>query len=382
MKKLFRTGLMTALAVTLATGWCYAATIMFPYINSNPGNLSTIVNVINTATLANLGCNATETLQLHYRYMTKPVTAEPVDACDEKDFYRPSTTNDLVTFDVAGQIVSPNGGEAMFGDATDYNGGAGAPAFDLPNMGYTDARRGYLLVNHRCSVTGEVPAAGTGLLDGEVMLLDLVNGAAWGYEAALADQTVAAIGNYAFADIVAAPLFNPATGATTELLGENGATAAPVTLYPRDKFQTRFFVTPLIISTDVASTNDMSLTPVTQQKRTQIQLLDANGNVGVTDRDENPASGGGPIHVRCVAGIDLADLTGGFGTWFDAQGGWAYVDLLDPIALTDPPENEASVTTADDHCAVVYKLQFGSPDFAAGSMINSISVVRTDRIED
>ena len=155
-----------------------------------------------------------------------------------------------------------------------------------------------------------------------------------------------------------------------------------MTLYPPDEFQTRFFVTPLIISTDVASTNDMSLTPVTQQKRTQIQLLDANGNVGVTDRDENPASGGGPIHVRCVAGIDLADLTGGFGTWFDAQGGWAYVDLLDPIALTDPPENEASVTTADDHCAVVYKLQFGSPDFAAGSMINSISVVRTDRIED
>jgi hypothetical protein len=64
MKKLFRTGFITALAVILATGWCYGATILFPYINSNPGNLSTIVNVINTATLADLGCSATEDLQL------------------------------------------------------------------------------------------------------------------------------------------------------------------------------------------------------------------------------------------------------------------------------------------------------------------------------
>jgi hypothetical protein len=382
MKKLFRTGLMTALAVILASGWCYAATILFPYINSNPGNLSTIVNVINTATLAQLGCGATENLQLHYRYMTKAIDAEAIDACEEKDFYRPSTSDDLVTFDVAGQIVSPDGGEAMFGDATDYNDGAGAPRFDLPNMGYSDARRGYLLVNHRCNITGEVPAGAETFLDGETMLLDIVNGAAWGYEAAEGNQT--AIGNYAFAT-VAGP--NPATGATTELIRENNVAPAnqvhQVALYPPDEFQTRFFVTPLIISTNVVATNDMSLTPVTSQKRTQIQLLDGNLNVGVTDRDENTVSGGAPVHVRCVAGIDLADLTGGgFGTWFDAQGGWAYVDLLDPVALTNPPENEASVTAASDHCAIVYKLQFGSPSFAGGSMINSCDTIRTDRIED
>jgi hypothetical protein len=385
MKKLFRTGFMTALAVILATGWCYAATIMFPYINSNPGNLSTIVNVINTApSPVALNCGVTETLQLHYRYMTKPsegTGSAPIDACDERNFYRPSTTDDLVTFDVAGDIVSPNGGEAMFNDGTDYDGGAGAPAFDLPNMGLTDARRGYMLVNHRCSVTGEVPAGLETFLDGEVMLLDLVNGAAWGYRAAEGNQTATGIGPYAFATI-AGP--NPATGATTELLSENAANQVnQVALYPPDEFLTRFFVTPLIISTDIIASNNMSLTPVTSQKRTRIQLLDANGLVGVTDRDENTASGGGPIHVRCVAGIDLADLTGGgFGAWFDAQGGWAFVDLLDPIALTAAPENETSVTAGSDHCAVVYKLQYGSPSFAGGSMINSCDTIRTDRIED
>lgn len=361
MKKLFRTGFMTAFAVILTSGWCFAATIMFPYVNSNPGNLSTIVNVINTATLGNLGCGPVEDMQLHYRYMTKEVTADATDACQEKDFFRPTTTDDLVTFDISGHI---NDGNAMFNDVTDYLDGAGAPGFDLPNMGYGEARRGYLLVNHRCSVRGERPDV-DGFLDGEVMLLDVVNGAAWGYDAALSN-----LGGFGFATQTGP---NPATGATTELLTENGA-PAPVTLYPADEFQTRIFVTPLIIATSGNGTNDMSLTAEADQKRTRIQLLDSNGLVGVTDRDENPASGGGPIDVRCVAGIDSNDLLGGgFGTWFDEQGGWAYVDLDDP--------DVDNVIVGADHCAVVFKLQFGAPSFTSG-MINSCSVIRTDRIED
>jgi hypothetical protein len=381
MKKLFRTSFMTALAVILTSGWCYAATIMFPYINSNPGNLSTIVNVINTATLAGLGCGATEDLQLHYRYMTKEVTASAIDACVERDFTRPTTTDDLVTFDAAGDI---NGCEAMFNDATDYLGGAGAPAFDLPNMGLTEPRRGYLLVNHACSVTGEAVTgiASPGLLDGEVMLLDVVNGAAWGYQAVLADQRAAGIGAFAFADCVVAAV-NPITGATTELLSEVPAGAAnqQAALYPPDEFQTRFFVTPLVLNSTAANftpTNNMSRIAAVDQKRTRIRLLDADGNVGVTDRDEAAASGGGPIHVRCVAGIDLNDLTGGsFGPWYDAQGGWAYVDLIDPVGL----EAGEVINAGSDHAAIVFKLQFGSPSFASG-MINSCSIIRTDRIED
>lgn len=387
MKKFFRTGFMTALAVILATGWCYAATIMFPYINSNPGNLSTIVNVINTANATSLGCTVLgETLQLHYRYMTKEVTASAIDACVERDFTRPSTLDDLVTFDAAGDI---NGGEAMFNDMTAYDSGAGAPGFDLPNMGLTEPRRGYLLVNHACSATGEVPALRPGALDGEVMLLDVVNGAAWGYQAILADQTV--VGNYAFAGLTpaAGAGYNPVLGATTELLSENPTPAAlgpqaaqpDVAIYPPDEFQTRFFVTPLIMNHNVGvipvltASNDMSDNRAMHQKRTRIRLLDCNGNVGVTDRNEDAASGGGPVHVRCVAGIDLNDLTGGsFGPWYDAQGGWATVDLQGPAPL-----NPAEQVLIDDYCAIVFKLQFGSPSFASG-MINSCSIIRTERI--
>jgi len=388
MKKFFRTGFMTALAVILTSGWCFAATIMFPYINSNPGNLSTIVNVINTANPAGLGCLPTETLELHYRYMTKEVTASAIDACVERDFSRPSTQDDLVTFDAAGDL---NGGDAMFNDVTDYNGGAGAPGFDLPNMGLTEARRGFLLVNHRCSALGEVPAAMPGALDGEVMLLDVVNGAAWGYQAVLADQLVLGQ-DYAFAAWgLGAAAYNPLPGATTELLSENPTPAIPgpqfaqpdVAIYPPDEFQTRFFVTPLIINTTTmtggTAGNDMSQVAANDQKRTRIQLLDSNGIVGVTDRDEAAASGGGAIHVRCVAGIDLNDLTGGsFGPWYDAQGGWATVDLRGPAPLA---EITGEAINVDDYCAVVFKLQFGSPSFASG-MINSCSIIRSDRIED
>ena len=377
MKKLFRTGLMTALTVILATGWCYAATIMFPYINSNPGNLSTIVSTINTATIGDLGCTdpTGQTLQLHYRYMTKSVDAASIDACEEKDFYRPSTTDDLVTFDAAGEI---NDGEAMFSDPTDYNDGVGAPSFDLPTQGFSDARRGYLLVNHRCSVDGEVELDGAGQLDGEVMLLDVVNGAAWGYQAILADQDV--IGNHAFAS---ASAVNPVTGTTTELLSEdtNGTNNQQVVLYPPDEFQTRFFVTPLVLNVDAIATSDMGQTAKTLQKRTRIRLLNADGIVGVTDRDEDTGSGGGAVHVRCVAGIDLGTLIGE-SPWFNAQGGWAYADLLDPTALSDAPENESTINTDADHCAIVFKLQFGSPDFAKGSMINSVDIIKTDRIKE
>ncbi len=40
------------------------------------------------------------------------------------DFDRPTTPDDIVTFDFAGNV---GGGLAMFNDATSYNAGVGAP---------------------------------------------------------------------------------------------------------------------------------------------------------------------------------------------------------------------------------------------------------------
>jgi hypothetical protein len=127
MKKLFGTGIIATLVVVLASGWAYANgggnTILFPYINSNPGNLSTIISVINTASKDI--CPEDVPHMLHYRYMTKLITASNMDYCDESDFCRPTTKNDIVTFDVAGQIES---GKAILRGVTSWSARRVAPA--------------------------------------------------------------------------------------------------------------------------------------------------------------------------------------------------------------------------------------------------------------
>ena len=383
MKKLFGTGIIATLVVVLAGGWAYANgnanTILFPYINSNPGNLSTIINVINTAS-KNI-CPEDVPHMLHYRYMTKLITASNMDYCDESNFCRPTTKNDIVTFDVAGQIES---GKAMFNDDTSYNAGFGAPYFDLPGaMGEFCPQRGYLLVSHACGDCNDAGGS-VGGLDGEAMLLDIVSGAAWGYRAALSG-----LDGYAFAGITTTNVdCNPVPGATTELMAENCANGLNqemhmVALYPPNEFTTRFFVTPLVMGYmgENGANNDMTDIRKMWQKRTGVCLTTGSAN-GVFNRNEAVASKGQCVQVRCVGAIDLKSLVGSVidAPAFCSQGGWAYLDLIDP----KPPHDsdfDLDIDNSVDHAAIVTKLQFGSPSFAGGSMINTADTIRTDRIE-
>lgn len=381
MKKLFGTGIIATLVVVLAGGWAYANgnanTILFPYINSNPGNLSTIINVINTAS-KNI-CPEDVPHMLHYRYMTKLITASNMDYCDESNFCRPTTKNDIVTFDVAGQIES---GMAMFNDDTSYNAGFGAPYFDLPGaMGEICPQRGYLLVSHACGDCNDAEKRSVGDLDGEAMLLDIVSGAAWGYRAALSGLQE---NSYAFAGITGG--CNPIPGATTELMVENDDCSEPnqsmakVALYPPNEFTTRFFVTPLVMAYEEKEpNNDMTDIRKMWQKRTGVCLTTGSAN-GVFNRNEAVASKGQCVQVRCVGAIDLKSLVGSVidAPAFCSQGGWAYLDLIDPKF---DPDIDEDIDTEVDHAAIVTKLQFGSPSFAGGSMINTADTLRTDRIE-
>lgn len=390
MRKLILAVMISVLLLGFSVGVSMADTILFPYINSNPGNLATIVSTINTGNELSEGCvPLLDTLRLHYRYFTKPVIAAPIDACDERDFMRPTTLADIVSFDVSGQV---GGGTALFGDATSYSWGAGNPNFDLPTVGgLANARRGYLLVTHHCAgITNLDMHNGLNNLDGDAMLVDVVNGAAWGYRAVIADQI--AMGTYAFSPAGAAGI-TPTDGMTTDLLSEPIVPAAvpylvgpnrytrnqAVPIYPPHDFQTRFFVTPLYIDTAASLTNnDMSTVPALTQKRTRIRLIDRNGLQGVTDRNESGVTGGDTIHVRCVAGIDLNTLThGSFGAWWDVQGGWAGVDLVDPVMIDAP--NEIAIG-AGDYNAIVFKLEFGTPSFAARTGINTATLIRDGRI--
>ena len=383
MKKLFGTGIIATLVVVLAGSWAYAQngktnSILFPYINSNPGNLSTIINVINTASDTDVCGIDGPPHMLHYRYMMKLITASNTDYCDESNFCRPTTKNDLVTFDVAGQIES---GMAMFNDDTCYDVGFGAPNFDLPTVfGESCAQRGYLLVSQVCGDECiDASDDSSSDLDGEAMLLDIVSGAAWGYRAALS-----ALGGNAFADITGG--CNPLPGATTELMAENcgnppNQNMHKVVLYPPDEFCTRFFVTPLVVSSfsaTVPSDNfinaDMSTDVKKWQKRTAV-CLKTSSEIGVFNRNEAVVSKGQCVQVRCVGAVDLKSLVGSVinAPDFRSEGGWAYLDLVDPSG--------SDIVKEIDHAAIVTKLQFGSPSSAGGSMINTADTIRTDRIE-
>jgi hypothetical protein len=349
-------------AFFMFAGTATASTIMGAYINSNPGNLSTLVTVIN---LYKVDCNPGETQKLHYSYWTKLIAAPHDKCCEERDFFRITTDKDIVTFDVAGVV---NCGEAMFNDGTDYGTGGGAPRFDLPNMGWTEPRRGFMLVNHACDLR-DLPAQADGGLDGELMYLDIVNGAAWSDRMIYQEyDSPSAWFNYSYFETMEED-FNDA-----------------VAIYPPAEFCTKFIVTPLANDDDWATgIHDMSLSlGILQAKIARFGLYAGNDPwhlfPGVFDRDENTVSGGAPIDICCTAALGLMELLGGsFGAWFDDQGGWAWARLSNPIGLYSVGAADKANADLVDYNAIVYKLQYGSPSFAGGSMINSADRIRTWR---
>jgi len=384
-----------------------ADAILFPYINSNPGNVSTIVNVINTLG-ANPGagiCAVGQTMQLHYWYFTKLTSASATDPCEENDFDRPTTVADIVSFDCGANI---GGGNALFNDTTDYTL-AGSTRFDCPFWQSADPRRGYMLVNHICTGGGVGDADffnGFGGLDGEAMLVDIVNGAAYSYRAVTSNPVLLGASGgfpgalpFAFspsnAIVPLNPGMTPAAGMTTDLLAEPPAAVgvpilAPnlsftrnemVAIYPPDELTTRFFVTPLFMASTVgnplpANFANMSLQGNFQQKRANLRLVDRNGTIGIVGRDEDRMSASGNQNVRCVAGIEQSTLTGNPGNW-PATGGWAALDLINPTGL-DLAADGALID--GDYNAIVLKLEFGAPTWANGQMINGGVVVRSGRI--
>lgn len=151
-------------------------------------------------------------------------------------------------------------------------------------------------------------------------------------------------------------------------------------LLPPDDMTTRMLVTPQIIASNVITTSDMSIVSGTGQKRTRISFIGRAGATGMTNRNEDAVSGGGPVHVRCVAAIDISEILGLAATTIRAEGGWAYVDLLDPTPITGV---DTSIDGANfDHAAIVIKLEFGAPSWSAGSMINAARIIRDNRVED
>jgi hypothetical protein len=346
-----------------------ADAIMFPWVVKS-ATVSTIISVVNTSGAVGILFPGVYDiggipLTLHYQYIYKAVASPEVftDPCLEVDFTRQTSLNDIVTFDAAGLI---GGGKPLFNDNalnTPYTN----LRFDMGD-GVAAPARAYLLVDN---TTGGV-TPGDGALYGEAILMELNEGAAWGYIAynASGSQSTTALnfsdGNDLYGEVInqLSPGSNP------------GPEYTPVVLLNPNDATTKFFVTPidggLNFQVDPACSSIFPPNAPNQRQlniNTQIQFVTfgtSGFNGGIYDNDEEILSFTSPKNVVCTAALTLDKImdSGVFVPWKNSgHQGWT-------ILLT----NRGTVNANGDDCydnsetgACVGKLEYsvGSSSFQA-----------------
>src|SRR5208337_161160 len=288
---------------------------------------------------------------LHYQYWGKDGSTGQTDVCNEVDFERPTSKDDIVMFDAAGNM---NSGQALFepipSQPTHVNY-AGA------NFSYiaTVSARAFLLVDNNIPqvFTDDLLASNAdGTLYGEALVVDLGAGAAWGYIAYNASGGVreGSQAPVSFADgqdVLGEVLGNvDQSHCARWTTGANGTTTCTKTVYghkevtatnllPPSVKQTKFFTTPVNAVTYYDSKGVQHLG--NQRDGTinnRIQLLtdpyplgptvnNKNGNTlsnatpgvgGIFDADENPLSFVNRKNIVCTSGDVLSNLFGSAGT--------------------------------------------------------------------
>lgn len=283
-----------------------ADAILFPWIVKGTG-VSTLVSVVNTA----------DTSSLHYIYYYKGASASLTATCEEHDFSRTTSQNDIVTFDAALNI---NGGKAIYSDgaASSDNAYYAGAIFGLQATG---DNRAFLVVENQVATDNT--------LYGEAVILELSAGAAWGYDAYNSSDYAAAGRDFS---------------ETKEVLGEVITTTdfKPVVLFPVADFTTKFFVTPVYTN---QSNGKLAV---------KVKLGNSSGTNGIYDKDENFISQSAEPTVVCTGVLAPSDLISSatYNDWVTRGGqAWAYVTTETPTA--DSPD---VLTEVGD--AVIGKLEY------------------------
>jgi hypothetical protein len=304
-----------------------ADALLFPWVVTSD-TVATIVSVVNHS--------SSTKLHLAYFYK-KTVNNTNAECCSETNFEVPSTPEDLVSFDVNAHLAT-NGGP-LFNDATKY----GTANFA---MGITNPRRAFLVVDDRQDVGDS--------LYGEAMVVELGQGAAWGYRAY----------NSADNDHLN-PDFSNVEEVHGEVLGSGEVT--PVTILPPSQWVTRFFITPVSSNQDYIGYNAAF----------QLFGIDRSGgqNIAMWDRDENPVSGAIPQDIVCTGTVDIASgvlLSEGSFNRIANQGGWTFANVtLGTLAFAPVPASlcdsqNPMIPVAD---ATVMKLEYN-----LGSTVGGVTV--------
>jgi len=339
---------------------------MFPWIIKNTGVTSTLVSVVNTAGVPVAGVYAVSGVpfELHYEYWWK--TGGQTDICDEWDFRRPTSKDDIVTFDAAGYI---GGGLPIYNDNTN-NSPYGSQGFDL-GVGVPSPARAFLLVDNNTNAFRDLgfdPLNENinldGTLYGEAMVLNLTDGSAWGYiaynpsggEEASANAPVDfSDGMDVLGEVLANTQYNTA-GAINNTI--NPQERVPVVLMPPASIKTKFFMTPTdadfgtyTADTSIRTSDDS--TSYNQRKgninaQVQLMFMTSEGLLqgGIYDNDENVISFTHPKNIVCTSADFLSALIDApvYDSWkLQGTQGWAFVvtkpGTKDQIPANGVPDN-------------------------------------------
>lgn len=302
-------------ASAASIGTAQAGVAFFPFLVNGP----TITSIVSTM---NMGIGPEKgpfDEALHYRLYYKPVTAAHEDGCKELNVWRPTSKYDINTIDLGGKFGETTLG-VLFNDpsVSGYPASTGSFSFgkDL------DPHRGYLLVDN----ADDAPVGG------EMFILELTSGAAWGYQALLSDAEEAP---------------------DADFTGEVSASPSQVAIMPLndmgDDIITKFTVTP--IDTNMAP-------PQVSNYASQIQLF-TDGAAVAYDRDELPVSAGIKKKVVCVGVVEASTLIDD-GKAQLPDGGWSEL-VIDNPAKGGPPTTQPGWKGVDG--AIVYKVEYGVDSF-------------------
>jgi len=316
-----------------------ADAVMFPYLAAS-NTVTTIISVVNHGVTAAGARQAPHTpTTLHYTYLFKNIVGDQAvdqtSTCKELNYLKPSSPEDLVTFDSSGHFGDTEG--VMFSDGTDYT--TLGPAFTSP-LSTEKPARAFLLVDNQ-----QVDDA---QLYGEAVVMEFAGGAAWGYRAYNSTD-----GNNL------APIFGDGVDLQGEVLGVNEF--AQFQFMPFDQVVTKFLVTPVAAFAQNVLTGNIAI---------NVQLSDTSfvgAPVVAWNRDEEPLSGSAPKDVVCVASKDVQELmVSAVVTQLQSEGGWSY---LNTTSFISPPAPGAWLL---GNGAVVYKLEFSSGTTLDGVPLNGV----------
>jgi hypothetical protein len=298
-----------------------ADALMFPYVITS-STVTTLLTVVHHDIQNN-------SPQLHYAYFYKTDPYDQDEICDEGNFWRDTTPEDVVTFDVGGHFGSATGG-VLFNDPTNYGGAA----FNV--LTAVSPTRAFVLVDDANGVRDAE-------LYGEALLIEFVSGAAWGYRAYNSTSTSS---------------LNPSMTDGFEVQGEvlDGNEFAPIHLMPLNEFQTLFFVTPVGTG---GGGQDFGGYQVTVRLFDTAQLQ----NLVAWDRDENPVSGIVEDDKTCVGAVTAEGLMTALAQSLLQDGGWTYMD-------TEPGPGTGARIGVDE--AVIFKLEYNKGATLNGEALSGV----------